>query len=95
MRCLLSIIFAALLASPALADSYCRMNGPYNCDQQIDAQLTAITKSAINTIHMTQDPHPFKTENDAVLAAAAREREQMIAITPTPEAATWTSQKMF
>lgn len=74
MRYLLSIIVTVLsfsFAVPAFADTFCEMEGPHNCGEQIDDQLTAQTRKTINILHMTQDPHPFKTQNDEVLAAAA------------------------
>lgn len=73
MRYLLAIITVLSLGfvAPAFADTFCEMEGPHNCGEQIDDQLTAQTRKTINIINMTQDPHPFKTQNDEVLAAAA------------------------
>lgn len=70
MRYLLAIILTAFLASPAVAESYCSITGPHNCNDQISEQLTNITKNTIHNVQMSQDPHPFKTDNDRVLAAA-------------------------
>ncbi len=77
MRCLLAIIMIMFLTAPAFADSYCHTNGPNNCDEQIADKLDAITRNAISNIHRTQEAHVFKTENDYILAAAAKNNDQI------------------
>lgn len=73
MRYLLTIfMFLSLyLAPPAFGETFCEMEGPNNCGKQIEDALLVQTHKTINTIHLTQDAHPFKTQNDEVLAQAA------------------------
>lgn len=73
MRYLLSLLFVLFLSAPALANSgFCPMNGPHNCTVQNEDQLVAITQNTIHQLQLTQDPHPFKTRNDEVMAQAQR-----------------------
>lgn len=74
MRYLMSIIMVLFLVSPAVADSYCSITGPHNCNEQIDNMLSASTRSAANRVEATSPQHAFPTENDEILARAAQEQ---------------------
>lgn len=73
MRYILMITLALLISSPAFAENhYCPISGPHNCQQQNEDYLVALTKNTIHSYEIIDDPHPFKTQNDVVLQAAAQ-----------------------
>lgn len=70
MRYISIIIMSMFLATSAIAAPYCTINGPHNCNEQITDQLAALTRQTANHIELSQDRHPFKTQNDQVMAQA-------------------------
>lgn len=79
MRYLSSLILVMLLAVPALANpSFCPMTGPQNCTVQDENKLIDLTRNTINHMQITQNQHPFRTQNDDVLSqAVARQHAQL------------------
>lgn len=77
MRYLLLSLMALFIATPVFAESsVCKMTGPHNCVQQSEEQLVDITKNTIHQMQLTHG-HAFKTENDVILEAAARQQAQL------------------
>ena len=78
MRYLLTIIMAAFLATPALADTQmCSINGPHNCQEQIEDYLVAGTQNAVHSMQLSRPGHAFQTQNDKILEQAARNHAQL------------------
>lgn len=75
MRYIIIIAMSLFLATSTIAAPYCTINGPHNCNEQITDQLAVLTRRAANHIEATQDRHPFKTQNDQIMARATGNQE--------------------